>query len=459
MNQDLQNIHIIAIGGAVMSSLAVALKEQGKNITGSDDKIYDPSKSHLIKHGLLPKKEGWQDSKITSDLDAVILGMHAKADNPELLRAKELDIPIFSYPEFIRLQCNNKQRIVITGSHGKTTITGIIIHVLKELNKSFDYLIGAKINGIDNTIKITEAPVIIIEGDEYFTSPIDPAPKFLKYDHHIALITGTAWDHVNVYPTLESYIAQFEELADQTPKAGTLIFSEHDKMAYIIGNKDRPDVKAISYKTHDYRVEDGQYFLKSDEGNIPVKIFGKHNMQNIEGARILLSRLGITPKEFHEAIQSFSGAEKRSELISEGASTNVYCDYAHSPSKLEATVKSLKELHPKRSLTAVFELHTFSSLNKDFLPNYESKFDAADTAIVYFDKQKIAAKNYQKEIKKEDIITSFKRKDIQVYTDPIELERFLTSQDWKDTDLLMMSSGNFNELDIRTLANQVTQVN
>ena len=453
MTQNLQKIHVIAIGGAVMSSLAIALKEKGIAVTGSDDKIYDPSKSNLDRHGLLPSKEGWFESNINGDLDAVILGMHAKDDNPELIKAKKLKVPILSYPDFIRSQSENKQRIVIAGSHGKTTITGMIIHVLKYFNRSFDYLIGAKINGLENTIQLSDAPVIIIEGDEYFTSPLDQVPKFLKYDHHIALISGTSWDHINVYPTLDSYVGQFEKLADNTPKAGSLVFCEHDKMTYVIGNKEREDVKAIPYKTPDYKVKDGKYLLN---GDIPLKVFGKHNMQNIEGARKLLEIIGIKEEQFNEAIQSFEGAQKRNNLVKSNDSSSVYTDFAHSPSKLKATVEALKELHPKRKLTACFELHTFSSLNKEFLPHYQGKFDAADEAIVYFNKKTLEEKNYLKTISEEDIKSSFQRKDILVFTEMEKLKDHLIAQNWDQKDLLFMSSGNFDGLDISEVADQIS---
>ncbi|MFY0626860.1 MAG: peptidoglycan synthetase [Reichenbachiella sp.] len=456
MNNNFQKVHIIATGGAVMSSLAIALKEKGIEVTGSDDKIYDPARTNLQKNGLLPDKEGWDAKKINTSLDAVIVGMHAKNDNPELQKATELELPILSYPEFIRSQSENKQRVVIAGSHGKTTITGIIIHVLNYWKRSFDYLVGAKIKGIENTIQLTDAPLIIIEGDEYFTSPLDQTPKFLKYDHHIALISGTAWDHINVYPTIDSYIEQFENLADKTPKAGSLVFCEHDKMTYVIGNKERDDVKPLPYQTPKYQVKDGIYYLKTEEKDIPVKIFGKHNMQNIEGARNLMSIIGINSAQFYEAIQSFEGAEKRNNLIAENDHCSVYSDFAHAPSKLKATVDAFKELHPKRNLTACFELHTFSSLNKEFLPHYQGKMDKADEAIIYFNKKHLEEKNYLKEISSSDIQSSFKRKDILVFTEKKELENHLVSKSWDNEDLLLMSSGNFDGMKIEQLANKIT---
>ncbi|PIB34760.1 peptidoglycan synthetase [Reichenbachiella sp. 5M10] len=452
MNENFQNVHIIAIGGAVMSSLAIALQNKGLKITGSDDKIYDPSLSALKSNKLLPGSEGWDESNITEDLDAVIVGMHAKADNPELIKAQNLGLKILSYPEFIRSQSENKQRIVIAGSHGKTTITSMIVHVLQYWNKPCDYLLGAKIKGLDNTIQLSDAPVIVIEGDEYLSSPIDPSPKFLKYDHHIALISGTEWDHINVFPTMESYVEQFEKLADSSPKAGSLIYCEDDRMAVLIGSKERDDVKAIPYKAPKYTVKDGQFLL---HGNIPLKVFGKHNMQNLEGARKVLDLIGITDEQFYEAIPSYEGAEKRNNLVKANDSTALYSDFAHAPSKLKATIHAVKELHPNRKLTACFELHTFSSLNKDFLPHYENKMAKADEAIVYYNPSTLASKNNDMTLTEHELQSFFGRDNLLVFTDKAALQQHLTSKNWTNADLLMMSSGNFGGLDMNQLANQI----
>lgn len=453
MSQNMNNIHIIAVGGAVMSSLAVALKKKGMNVSGSDDKIYDPSASLLRDNDLFPDQLGWNADRIGDGLDAVIVGMHAKKDNPELLKAQKLGIKVWSYPEFIRAQSNDKQRIVITGSHGKTTITGSLIHVLNYWKKNFDFVIGAKINGIEETIKLTDAPIIIIEGDEYFTSPLDSEPKFLKYNHHIALISGTAWDHVNVYPTEASYLEQFEKLADATPKAGSIVYFSEDKVAKKIASKDRLDVKAIPYETPKYKVKDGQFFIGGDH---PVKLFGKHNIQNLAGVLEITRIIGITDEQFYEAIASFGGAYKRNNLLAQNGNTAVYSDFAHAPSKLQATSSALKELHPKRKLVACYELHTFSSLNKDFLSNYKGTFDTPDEAIVYYDQNLIKEKNYAP-ISDEDVKASFKRKDINVFTDSDKLREHLISKDWKDQDLIFMSSGTFGGLDLSSIATQITK--
>jgi len=437
-----------------MSSLAIALKENGVNVTGSDDKIYDPAKKNLASHGLLPEQEGWSTDLVHSDLDTIIVGMHAKQDNPELIKAQELGLNILSYPEFIRSQCDDKQRIVIAGSHGKTTITGMIIHVLNYLNKPTDYLVGAKIKGVENTIKLSDAPIIILEGDEYFTSPLDPSPKFLKYDHHIALISGTSWDHYNVYPTLESYIEQFEKLAEITPKAGSIVYFEDDSMADVIGSKDRDDVKAIPYTTPEYKVKNGKFILKNKDKKYPLQVFGKHNLQNIEGARLVLDAIGVTKKEFYEAIQSYEGAEKRSTLIKENETSSFYSDFAHAPSKLKATVNALKELHPDRKLTACFELHTFSSLNKEFLPQFEGKIDEADEAIIFINKNNSKI-NDGSILEASDIREAFQRDDLLIISSSEALTAHITASSWENRDLLLMSSGNYDNLDAKKLANQI----
>lgn len=451
MSQQNQKIYIIAIGGAVMSSLAIALKKKGMTVSGSDDKIYDPAASLLKSHDLLPNQMGWDANRIDDSIDAVIVGMHAKADNPELLKAQELGIKIWSYPEFIRAQSNNKQRIVIAGSHGKTTITGTIIHVLNYWKRDFDYVIGAKINGIDETIKLSNAPVIIIEGDEYFTSPLDPEPKFLKYDHHIALISGTAWDHINVYPTEKNYLEQFEKLADRTPKAGTLVYCTDDKQAKKIGSAERADVRQEPYETPKYKVKNGAFVIN---GDTPVKLFGKHNMQNIEGAKTILKRIGITDEQFHEAVASFEGAFKRNNLLAENSDTSVYTDFAHAPSKLAATSAALKELHPKRKLVACYELHTFSSLNKDFLSNYKGTYKSPDEAIVFFDQKVVEEKNYTP-FTEAEIKDAFGRKDLIVFTDTNKLQSHLEAKAWKDHDLLFMSSGTFGGMDLAAFAEKI----
>jgi UDP-N-acetylmuramate: L-alanyl-gamma-D-glutamyl-meso-diaminopimelate ligase len=453
MQQSPKKIHFIAIGGSVMHNLAIALKESGNIVTGSDDEIFEPSRSALEKHGLLPEKEGWYPEKITSALDSVILGMHAKKDNPELTKAQELGLKIYSFPEFIYEHARDKQRVVIAGSHGKTTITGIVVHVLNYFNRSFDYVIGARIRGIENTVRLSDAPLIIIEGDEYLCSALDPTPKLLRYNHHIGLISGVAWDHANVFPTEEEYLKQFDKFGDQTPKSGILIFCENDPMVSIVGNKQRADVLSVPYKTHPHAVEHGNEFLTNGKERIPIKIFGTHNLQNISGAKELLKRLGITNEQFYQAIGSFEGASGRLEKIIENNSTIVFKDFAHAPSKVRASVKAVKEMYPNRDTVACLELHTFSSLNKNYLPQYKDSLKGITTAAVYFNPEKVKAKNL--ELTAADIKAAFGNSSLQVFDTPQQLESFLTSQTWKDKNLLMMSSGNFGGLNINTLADKI----
>jgi UDP-N-acetylmuramate: L-alanyl-gamma-D-glutamyl-meso-diaminopimelate ligase len=454
MPETAQRIHFIAIGGSVMHNLAVALKSAGHDISGSDDEIYEPSRSTLVKHGLLPATEGWSPDELDSSIDAVILGMHARNDNPELLRAQQLGLKVYSFPEYIYNRSRNKQRIVIAGSHGKTTITAIIIHVLNYHGRKFDYVIGAKVKGIENTVKLSNAPVIVIEGDEYLASAIDPVPKFLKYQHHMGLISGISWDHANVFPSEDEYVRQFDIFSDQTPKGGILIYSEQDPMAVIIGKKERADVQAISYKTHPHAHEGERFFLTSGKDRYPIKIFGTHNLLNLSGAREVLKKIGITNEQFFEAITSFEGAAGRLEKVFSRNSLNVFKDFAHAPSKVRATVKALKEYDPQRELVACLELHTYSSLNKKFLPQYKDTMRYAQQAIVYFDPKKVSAKNLEP-IAESDVKNAFGSASLKVFTEANQLQDYLLSQTWKNRNLVMMSSGNFGGLKINELAEKL----
>lgn len=450
-----KRIHFIASGGSIMHSLAIALKVAGNNVTGSDDHFYEPSKSKLAKHGLLPENEGWDKNRITSEIDFVILGMHAKSDNPELLKAQALGIQVYSFPEYICEASKNKQRIVIAGSHGKTTITAMIMHVLKTIGKDFDYMVGAQLAGFDNMVKISDAPIIIIEGDEYTTSPLDSTPKFLHYQHHIGLISGIAWDHFNVYPTLDDYVKQFELFADASPKAGTLIYCEEDNLAsMIISEKDRADVTNLPYKAHDHVVRAGKTYLKLPDGELPVEVFGNHNMQNLNGAYTLLKRIGVTDDRFYQAIATFKGAAKRMEIIGKSVNTTIYSDFAHAPSKLRATTSAIKDQFPNRELVACVELHTYSSLNKDFIEQYENTFNHSDEAIVYINPDAAERKGLES-LTAEDLRSAFNRDDIILFNDQAALYAHLTGQNWTDKNLAFMSSGNFGGLNFEALKQQI----
>ncbi len=437
-----------------MHSLAIALKAGGHEISGSDDEIYDPSRSNLQNQGLLPDAEGWEPDRITTDIEAVIVGMHAREDNPELLRAQEIGVKIYSAPEFIYLQSEHKQRIVVGGSHGKSTIVSIIIHVLNYLGREFDFALGAHVPGFDNMVQLTDAPVIVIEGDEYLSSPIDPTPKFLNYHHHIGLISGISWDHINVFPSENEYVKQFDTFSDSTPKGGSLIYCEEDGMASMIGSKERSDVHTLSYKTHPFTIEEGVSYLLDGDERIPIKIFGRHNLQNISGAMTLLQRLSVSKDDFYEAIQSFNGTDIRLDLIGKTDHSDVYIDFAHAPSKVLASTLAVKEQFPDRELVACLELHTFSSLNKHFLANYKDGLRFANFPVVYFNPKTIEHKRLDP-ITEEDVKKAFGSENMMVFTDADKLKNWLEDQKWKYKNLLLMSSGTFDNLDIKSLSNHI----
>ena len=446
-----QVIHFISIGGSAMHNLALALQQQGYTITGSDDEIYEPSRTRLQQHGLLPPETGWFPDKITARLDAIIVGMHAHKDNPELVKALELGLPIYSYPEFMYQQSQQKQRVVIAGSHGKTTITAMILHVLNYHNRKFDYLVGEQIEGFETMAQLTpDAPVIILEGDEYPSSPIDARPKFLHYQPHIALISGIAWDHVNIYPTWDEYVDAFELLAEAMPKAGILIFDESDDMLDIIGQKERTDITKIPYLPHPATTADGQTFLLTKKGSkVPVQIFGQHNLKNIAGAMTLCDRIGITEEQFYEAIPTFKNVAMRLEKVAGSDQRIIYRDFAHSPVKVEATTEAVKQQYPGKKLMSIVELHTFSSLNKAFLDQYRGTLDVADVGVVYVDKR--ASEGNPDAITANDVLSAFDKPSLRVFTTPDDLQAFLIEHRNTADVFLLMSSGDFGGLNLTAL--------
>lgn len=447
-------IHFIAIGGSAMHNLAIALKSNGCQISGSDDEIFEPSKSNLQQHGLLPEKIGWNADNIHNELDYVILGMHAKADNPELLKAQSLGLKIYSYPEYIYEHSKNKQRVVVAGSHGKTTITSMIMHVLKSAEKEFDYLVGAKIDGFDQMAKLSDAPVIVIEGDEYLSSPIDRRPKFAHYQHHILVVSGIAWDHINVYPTFEQYKEQFENLIKSTPRAGTLIYCDKDIEVKKLAKPDFYDVTKIAYGLQVSKIKNGQTFISHDGELFPVTFFGEHNMYNVSAALKVCERLGVEAEEFFEAIQSFKGASSRLELLAQNSKTVIFKDFAHAPSKLKATTEAVSKQYADKKLIACLELHTFSSLNKEFLKQYKDTFEAAYIPVVYYNPETIKHKNLSS-ISIEDIKIAFNNKKLIVFNDSLEFKNYLTSLDLTGKALLLMSSGNFNGLNLKEFSKEL----
>ena len=439
-------IHLIAIGGSAMHNMALALHGKGYNVTGSDDEIFEPSKSRLAAKGLMPETMGWDANRITKDIDVVVLGMHARKDNPELIRAQELGLKIYSYPEYIYEQSKDKKRVVIAGSHGKTTITAMVLHALTFNKIDCDYMVGAKLEGFDTMVKLTkEAPVIILEGDEYLSSPTDRRPKFIHYRPHVALMSGIAWDHINVFPTFPEYCYQFELLVDVMEKDGVLIYFDGDENILDIVKKKA--VKSIPYHAHDSVVLNGKTSLKTSGGDVALKIFGQHNLQNLNGAKLLCNQLGMTDEQFYEAMKSFKGAAKRLEWVAGNDTCDVYKDFAHSPSKLKATTKAVKDQFPNRRLLACMELHTFSSLNENFLKEYEGSMGTADEAIVYFSPHAIEHKKL-KPITEEQVKEAFGGANLKVITNPTALQEYLLSRKADNTSYLLMSSGNYDGMNL-----------
>ena len=447
-------VHLIAIGGSAMHNLALALHHKGFEVTGSDDAIFEPSRSRLDSHGLLPKKMGWDTEKINSKLEAVILGMHARIDNPELKKAQELNIPIYSYPEYIYNQSTDKKRVVIGGSHGKTSITAMILHVLHHFNVDCDYMVGAQLEGFDTMVRLTkDAPIIILEGDEYLSSPIDRRPKFHWYKPDIAILSGIAWDHINVFPTFDNYVHQFRTFKDDVKDV--LFYCKDDTVLSNLCQEDST-CRLEGYTTPSYDINNGITYLLDGEHKIALKVFGEHNLQNINAARLVAQELGISKSDFYLAISTFKGASNRLELIANSERTAIYKDFAHSPSKLRATSQAMKKQFSKRKLVACMELHTFSSLNKTFLQEYKGTMDTPDIAIVYYNKQAIAHKKLE-DISVDQVYTAFARKDLMIFTESDKLQEFLNSLKWENKNLLMMSSGNFNGIDFNSLADKLIQ--
>lgn len=444
-------VHFIAIGGSAMHNLALALHQKGDQITGSDDAVFEPSKTRLEKRGLLPETMGWFPEKITADLDAIILGMHAKADNPELLKAQELGIKIYSYPEFLYEQSKNKTRVVIGGSHGKTTITSMILHVMHYHDIEVDYMVGAQLEGFDTMVHLTsDNEFIVLEGDEYLSSPMDRRPKFHLYQPNIALISGIAWDHINVFPTFENYVEQFEIFVNKITNGGILIYNEDDATVKQVAESAEIPIRKIAYSTPAYAVENGQTLLETPEGMMPIEVFGAHNLNNLAGAKWICQNMGVDEADFYEAIASFKGASKRLEKIAEGSNKVAYKDFAHSPSKVAATTKAVKDQYPDRKLIACLELHTYSSLNATFLKEYEGALDAADQAVVFFSPDAVKIKQLE-EVSQEQIAKAFNRKDLTIYTNPAAFQEFLFSADLENSALLLMSSGNYGGLNFDDL--------
>jgi UDP-N-acetylmuramate: L-alanyl-gamma-D-glutamyl-meso-diaminopimelate ligase len=445
------NIHFIAIGGSAMHNLAIALHQKGYQVSGSDDAIYNPSKARLEKYGLLPAEFGWFSEKITTNLDVVILGMHAKKNNIELLKAQAIGVKIYSYPEFLFEQSKNKTRVVIGGSHGKTTVTSMILHVLKYHERAVDYMVGAQLEGFETMVHLTEEnDFIVLEGDEYLSSPIDMRPKFHLYKPNIALITGIAWDHINVFPNFENYTDQFKIFIDAMVPGGSMVYNEEDTTVKEVVEASLNQIKKYPYQTPNHFIEDGITYLETVEGDLPLEIFGKHNLQNLAGAKWICQHMGIGEDDFYEAIANFKGASKRLEKIAENKSTVIFKDFAHSPSKVLAATNAVKEQYADRTILACLELHTYSSLNTTFLLEYQGALNAADKAVVFYAPEAVKLKQLEA-VTVAQIAEAFERDDLIIYTNPQEFQEYLFRQNLENTALVLMSSGNYGGLDFEAL--------
>ena len=444
-------VHFIAIGGSAMHNLAIALCQKGITVTGSDDEIFDPAKSRLEKYGLLPEEFGWHPERITPDLDAVVLGMHARIDNPELLRAQELGLKIYSYPEYLYEQSKDKLRIVVGGSHGKTTTTAMILHVLAHCGIEADYMVGAQLKGFEVMVRLSHtAKVMVIEGDEYLTSPIDRRPKFHLYKPNVAIITGIEWDHINVFPTFDIYRDQFAQFINLIEPKGTLIYCDEDAEVHRVAvENQRTDIQKLPYVCPEHRVENGITYI----GNTALQVFGHHNLLNLTAARLACRQVGVTDKLFDEAISTFEGASKRLELVKKSDSCAVYKDFAHAPSKLRATIHAMREQYPDRKLVAGMELHTFSSLTQEFLQQYKDSMNEADVRMVYFSQHALQLKKLPP-LDPEEVRKAFGR-NMEVFTDSTAMVAKVRAMEWKNSNLLMMSSGNFDGIDFNQLANEI----
>ena len=449
------NIHFIAIGGSAMHNLAIALHNKGYQVTGSDDTIHDPSKSRLEKKGLLPKVFGWFPEKITQDIDVIILGMHAKQDNPELLRAQDMGLKIYSYPEFLYEQAKDKTRVVIGGSHGKTTITSMILHVLAYNEIEVDYMVGAQLEGFETMVHLTkENEFMVLEGDEYLSSPIDRRPKFHLYKPNIALLSGIAWDHINVFPTFEGYVDQFRIFTDSLTNGGIMVYNEEDANVKEVVESSTHPIKKYPYSTPTYEIEEGITAIDTPDGMMPLEIFGDHNLQNLAGAKWICQHMGVDEEDFYEAIASFKGASKRLEKIAENSQTVVFKDFAHSPSKVKATTEAVKKQYAQREVIACLELHTYSSLNAEFLSEYKGALDQADKAVVFYSPHAVKIKQLD-EVTTAQIEMAFGREDLIIFTNPTEFKGFLFNQNLEQKALVLMSSGNYGGLDFEEVKDLV----
>jgi UDP-N-acetylmuramate: L-alanyl-gamma-D-glutamyl-meso-diaminopimelate ligase len=449
------NIHFISVGGTVMHNLAIALHRKGYRITGSDEEIFEPARTRLAEQGLLPDRDGWDPDRIHSGLDAVILGMNARKSNRELKKALELGIRVYSFPEYLYEHSKNKKRVVIGGSHGKTTITAMVMHVLREEGRDFDYMVSSGIHGFESSVRLTDdTPYIILEGDEYLSSPIDRTPRFHQYNPHMTLLSGIAWDHMNVFPTFESYKKQFRKFLQIATGGGKVFYYEGDPVLGDVVDKSHWSLLKIPYGEHPYSVEGSRFILQTKYGSVPLNLIGRHNMQNIAGAQLICRDLGVEDHQFYSAIQTFRGVERRQQLLANGETRAVYLDYAHAPATVEASVRAFRETYRDQKLVTCLELHTYSSLNLEYMSLYRDTLKDADRAMVYYNPAVVKHKRLP-ELLPEVVKQQFGKEDLSVYNDSSLLEEDLKNLDEHTCVLLLMTSGNFSGIDLRELARQV----
>jgi len=445
-------VHFISIGGSVMHQLAIALKRKGYEVTGSDDEIFEPARTNLEKEGILPSVIGWFPERITGSIDSIILGMHAKADNPELERAMELKIPVYSFPEYIFKESTNKTRVVVGGSHGKTTTTAMIMHVLRQSNKAFDYLVGARLEGFDQSVKITDAPVVVCEGDEYPASTVERRPKFHFLFPHIAVLTGIAWDHINVFPTFENYLEQFRIFIEKIETGGHLIYNETDAiLKEWVENNHRTDINYLPYQVPVHSIKEGKTEVEFDGEKTTLKVFGNHNLLNMHAACLVCKQLNVSAKQFTQAIATFTGAAKRLEVLAQSENVVVYRDFAHAPSKVKATIEAVKNQFPGKKVYAILELHTFSSLNEAFMKEYAGSLNPADEAVVFYSKHALELKRMP-ELPKEVVEKGFDKTGLHIFNKKQELEEWLGKNNYENSVVVFMSSGNYEGFDAETFA-------
>lgn len=448
-------VHFISIGGSVMHQLAIALKKKGYDVTGTDDEIFEPSYSNLQSEGLLPEKMGWRPDLIVADIDAVILGMHAKNDNPEIQKARQLNLKIYSFPEYIYHESKAKIRVAVGGSHGKTTTTSMIMHVLKSAKKKFDYMVGARLSGFEQSVSITDAPVIVCEGDEYPASAIEKRPKFHFLFPHIAVITGIAWDHINVFPTFESYLEQFRIFIDKIEPGGLLIYNGSDEaVKQLVASNKRADILHQPYGLPQYYVKNGKTTIHIENAEGELAVFGDHNLMNLQAAWYVCKYFEIDARTFVNAIINFTGASKRLEKIAENRSCVVFRDFAHAPSKVKAAMEAVKHQYPDKKLIAILELHTFSSLNKEFMTQYKNALDKADKAAVFYSAHALEIKKMP-ELPKQVVADGFAKENLEVINDKKELLNWLDSQQYQNTNVVFMSSGNYDGFDINSFSEKI----